>query len=117
MRLMKLPDHKRVVTIEPELFSKGWVYAAEDARRQFLIVSQRVKFLQRTIAHECGEQCSMASLFESATDKLKTKGGRTQSFRVRRMEAADLPSYLEEARPLYSKVLIAAVNPSKWHLA
>ena len=44
MRLMKLPDHKRVVTIEPELYSKGWVYAAEDARRQFLIVSQRVKF-------------------------------------------------------------------------
>ena len=58
--------------------------------------------------------CSLASLFESAEKKLRK--GRTGSFRVTRLDPADLPHYLDERASGFSRVVIAATNPAKWAL-
>ena len=70
--------------------------------------------VQSAIEHTVGEPCSLASLFESAA--LKLRKGRTGSFRVHRLTADELPAFLDETRPRFDKLVIAAVNPAYWRL-
>ena len=112
---VEIPDHQRVASIENEIYSKGFCYAAEDvARRQLLVVAQRMVNVQRAIEEQCGESISLASLFESATMKLRK--GKTGSFRVVKLAPSEVPSYLDERRPHFDRLVIAASNADKWRL-
>ena len=114
--ILNLPNNQRVASIENEIYSKGHCYLAEDvARRQLLVVAQRMVNVQRAIEEQCGESISLASLFESATMKLRK--GKTGSFRVVRLPPSEVPSYLDERRGHYDRLVIAATVPDKWRLA
>lgn len=103
---VEIPDHQRVASIENEIHSKGHIYAAEDvSRRQLLVIAQRMINVQRVIEEQCGECISLASLFESATMKLRK--GKTGSFRVVKLSPAEVPSYLDERRAHFGKLVIA----------
>ena len=69
--------------MQREVRAKGFVWAAEDVRRQVLILSQRGAHLQAAIEQLCYETVSLTSLCESATCQLRK--GRTGSWRVQRM--------------------------------
>ena len=113
---VEIPDHQRVASIENEIYSKGFCYAAEDvARRQLLVIAQRMINVQKAIEEQCGESISLASLFESATMKLRK--GKTGSFRIVKLSPAEVPSYLDERRSHFGKLVIAASNADKWRLA
>jgi hypothetical protein len=113
--VLELPTTKRLASVSPEIHSKKHVYAAEDVlRRQVLIVAQRMIAVQSAIEDTCGEPCSLASLFESAT--LKLRKGRTGSFRVHRLLPEELPAFLDEQRPRFARVVIAAHDPQRWQL-
>ena len=112
---VEIPDHQRVASIENEIHSKGYCYAAEDvARRQLLVIAQRMVNVKQAIEEECGESISLASLFESAAMKLRK--GKTGSFRVVKLAPSEVPSYLDERRAHFGKLLIAANNADKWQL-
>lgn len=113
MELIEL-KHERIYGVRREMYAKQWVYAAEDSRGTALIVAQRMRLIQIAIDKVCGEDCSLASLFESAADKLVK--GKTGSFYVKRMPAADLPAYVDAMRGHYERVIIAARNSDKWIL-
>ena len=113
--MLDLPDDKRVALIESEMYSKGHCYVAEDmVRRQLIVIGQRMVHIQSAIEEHCGEVISLASLFESAT--LKLRKGTTKSFRVVRMPPSDVPKYLDERRAQFDKLVIAASNADKWQL-
>lgn len=113
--VFEVPSHKRLASVRPELHSKKHVYAAEDVlRRQILVVGQRMIAVQSAIEDTVGEPCSLASLFESATMKLRK--GRTGSFRVHRLLPEELPAFLDEQRPRFARVVISTRNPAHWQL-
>ena len=92
----------------------GQCYVAEDARRQVLIVGQRMHAIQHAIEECVGEPRSMSSLFESAG--LKLRKGRTGNWRVHRVRVAELPVLVEELRPKFQRCVIASVSPDNWRL-
>ena len=48
--LVEVPVGTRVVSVEPEIYSKGHIYAAEDvARRQVLVLAQCMRHVKTTI--------------------------------------------------------------------
>ena len=112
--MFELPSTKRLASVRPEIHSKKHIYCAEDMRRQWLIVAQRMAAVQSTIQDEVGEPVSLASLFESAT--LKLRKGRTGSFRVHKLSPDELPAFLDEQRPHFERVVIASNNLDLWHL-
>ena len=113
--VVDLPVHKRISSVQPEIHSKGHVYVAEDVlRRQILVLAQRMVAVQTVIEDIVGEPCSLASLFESAT--LRLRKGRTGSFRVHRLSAEQLPAFLDERRQRFSRVVIATRNLDHWQL-
>jgi len=114
MHLLYLKNGCGIKKVEREIHAKGFVYAAEDCRGHVLVLSQRVRFLQEVIDQECNERCSIASLFESAEGKLK--GGRTESFKVYRMQFEEVGSYLKRSKTTFDKVIIAAMVKNKWVL-
>lgn len=105
---------KRVASVQLERCAKGFAYIAEDCRKEYMIVSQKMVHLQRAIEELCHEQYALASLFESAACKLRK--GRTGSFRIHRVPPRELPCFLDERACQYGKVLVAATNPSCWQL-
>ena len=106
---------KRLASVQSERCSKGHAYIAEDVcRRQVMCVSQKMVNLQAAIEETCNEQYALASLFESATMKLRK--GRTGSFKVHRVAPKDLPCFLNERGCQYGRVLVAASNPSCWQV-
>lgn len=112
---VEILDHQRVASIENEIYSKGHCYAAEDvARHQLLVIAQRMVNVQKAIEEQCGESISLASLFESASMKLRK--GKTGSFRVVKLAPAEVPRYLDEHRSHYDRLVIAASAPDKWQL-
>ena len=50
--VLNVPSEQRLASIEPEIHSKGFCYAAEDIRHDVLIVSQRMQAIKRYI-EEC----------------------------------------------------------------
>ena len=112
--VLDVPRQQRLASIQPEIHSKGHCYAAEDIRRDVLIVSQRMQAIKSYIEDCVGEPCSLASLFESAT--LKLQKGYTGSFRVHRLAPSEVPAFLDEKRPRFAKTVIAARNPDAWRL-
>jgi hypothetical protein len=114
MKLIELSSDHRLVEVKPELWSKGWVYITEDCRRTVLIVSQRLHLIAETIDRLCNQFVSISSLSESAT--CRRKGRTAGAWKVRRVSYADVPSVLQELRPRYSQVFIAAINPGVWKL-
>ena len=114
-QVLELPKGMRLTMVKPEIHTKGHCYAAEDLRRAVLIVGQRMSAVQAAIEESVGEPISLASLFESAD--LKLRKGRTGSFAVRRISPGELPSYLDERRPHYGKVVIGAVDPDAWRMS
>ena len=109
-----LLDDQRLASVKKEWYAKGHIWTAEDVRREVLILSQRMTHLQIAIEELCNETVSLTSLSESAC--LQLRGGRTKSWHVQRVEPAELPSFVDERRKLYKKVVIAADNPRKWKL-
>ena len=115
MKLIELSSDHRLVEVKPELWSKGWVYITEDCRRTVLIVSQRLHLIAETIDRLCNQFVSLSSLSESATCRLR--GGRTAgAWRVRRVSYAEAPSVIQELRPRYTQMVIAAINPGAWKM-
>ena len=114
-QVLELPKGMRITTVRPEIHSKGSCYAAEDVRRAVLCVAQRMSAIQTAIEESVGEPVSLASLFESADFKLRK--GRTGSFCVRRISPDELPTYLDEQRSKYGKVVIGAVDPDAWRMS
>ena len=112
---LEIPDNQRIASINNEIYSKGHVYAAEDvARKQLFVVAQRMINVQRAIEEQCGESISLASLFESASMKLRK--GKTSGFRVVKLAPTEVPGYLDERRAHFGKLVIAASNADKWQL-
>ena len=115
MTLIELSPDLRVVEVKPELWSKGWVYVTEDCRRTMLILSQRLHLIAETIDRLCNQFVSVSSLSESATCRLR--GGRTAgAWRVRRVTFDDALSLIQELRPRYTQMVIAAINPGAWKM-
>ena len=113
--MFALPADQRVASIGNEIYSKGHCYVAEDhARRQLLVIAQRMVHVQKAIEEQCGEVISLASLFESATRKLRK--GTTKSFKVVRLLPSEVPKYIDERRGHFDKFVIATSNSDKWHL-
>lgn len=115
--ILDIQPYERLCAVHPEMYAKGFCYAAEDVlRRQVVIVAQRMTHVQQAIEDICGEPLSLSSLFESAT--LKLRKGRTGSFRVHRLTPEEVPHYLDERRGRFSRIVIAARtgNTRKWHL-
>ena len=98
--LIEVPDSLMLVEVQPELWSKGWVYVAEDCRRQLLLVAQRLGCLSEAIERLTNETPSIASLSESAT--LRLRKGRTGSWLVRRVPREEAPTYWRLAA-IYSR--------------
>ena len=112
MTLADIPPNLRVVEVKPELWSKGWTYLCEDCRRTMLICSQRLHLIAEAIDRLCNQFVSVSSLSESATCRLK---GRTAgAWKVRRVSHADAPGVLQELRPRYERLVIAAINVGAW---
>lgn len=110
-----LERDQRLTSVENEIHSKGRVYVAEDvARRQLLVIAQRMINIQHAIEERSGETISLASLFESSSKKLRK--GVTSGYRVVRLSAEALPGYLDERRAHFDKTVISATNPTKWLL-
>ena len=61
MELVDLPDDQRLVRVEREWYAKGFIYACQDVRRELLILSQRVTYLQQAIEQLCNQTPSMTS--------------------------------------------------------
>ena len=115
--MLEVPIGTRLSTVEPEIYSKGHVYAAEDVlRRQVLVLAQRMRHVQTAIEDPdvCGEPVSLASLFESCN--LQLRRGRTGSFKVTRLAPSEAPSFVDERANRFGRVVIAATNPAKWQL-
>ena len=112
--LIEVPDSLTLVEVHPELWSKGWVYVAEDCRRQLLLVAQRLGCLSEAIERLTNETPSIASLSESAT--LRLRKGRTGNWLVRRVPREEAAVYLETRRHLFQRTVIAAINPGAWKL-
>ena len=115
--LVEVPLGTRLNSVEPEFYSKGHIYAAEDVlRRQVLVLAQRMKHVQTAIEDPdiCGEPISLASLFESCN--LQLRRGRTGSFKVTRLAPSEAPSFVDERAKRFGRVVIAATNASKWEL-
>ena len=103
---------RHLVHVKKEIRAMGHVYVCEDVRRHVLIVSQTLGSVQDAIEATCRESVSLSSLSETAT--MRTRKGRAGSFCVRRLSMEDAVAYVEEKRPAYARVLIAARDPSSW---
>lgn len=113
--VLEVPLGTRLSSVDPEYYSKGHIYAAEDVLRwQVLVLAQRMKHVQTAIEDICGEPCSLASLFESCN--LQLRKGRTGSFKVTRLTPSEVPSFLDEHAKRFGRVVIASMNPAKWQL-
>ena len=112
--LIEVPATLTLVEVHSEIWSKGWVYVAEDCRRQLLIVAQRLGCLREAIERLTNETPSIASLSESAT--LRLRKGRTGNWLVRRVPREKAAVYLETRRHLFLRTVIAAINPAAWKL-
>ena len=112
-KLIEVPSDAQLIEVGPELWSKHWVYIAEDCRMQLLIVSQRLHCIAEAIDQLCNQFVSVSSLSESATCRLK---GRTAgSWRVHRVTHADAPSLVTERRPRFARTYLATVNLGSWN--
>ena len=71
----------RLIEVEPgsklecerELHSKGHCYAAQDRRRQYLVLGQRVAAIRDIIREVVGEDVKLSSLYEAAAHELKVR--------------------------------------------
>ena len=114
-QLIQIRDDQRLHSCEPELYTRGHVYAAEDVtRKQMLIVAQKVANLAHAIADTTGESPPIACLYESANSLVRR--GRVGSFKVNRMRPEDLPGWLDAARRRYDQLVISASNPHSWRI-
>lgn len=115
-KIVDLPPDQRVAAVLREWRSKGCVYACLDARKQVLILSQRVSHVQAAIESLCNQRPSMTSLFESVGHRQR-RGYTAGTWSVVRLTPADLPAFVDEHRSKYQRVVIASDNPRKWRLS
>lgn len=115
MELVNLPDDQRLVRVEREWYAKGFIYACQDVRRELLILSQRVTYLQQAIEQLCNQTPSMTSLFENASRMQKS--GRTGAWSVVKLLPCQISEFVDENRVKYKRVVMACDNWRKWRLA
>ena len=115
MELFDLQPDQRLVSVERERNSKGFVYACLDVRKELIIVSQRIVHIQRAIEALCNHSPSVTSLFESAARR--HKGGRTAgAWSVVQLQSWQVVTFVDEHRVKYKRTVIACDNPRKWTL-
>ena len=110
----------RLIEVEPgsklecerELHSKGHCYAAQDRRRQYLVLGQRVAAIRDIIREVVGEDVKLSSLYEAAAHELKR--GYHYSFKVEKLKLSQLPDFTESLGGRYERVLVAAAQPGAW---
>ena len=113
--LVPIEPTSTLVHVRPELFSRGYVYAATDQRRTFLFLAQKLAHVQSAIADLAFEEVAIATLYEAANRCRRT--AKAGSFRVERMSRAEAPDWLSQHRKAYARVYIAAGNPRRWEIA
>ena len=97
---------------ERELHSKGHCYAAQDRRRQYLVLAQRVAAIRDYIREHVGEDVKLSSLYEAAAHELKR--GYHYSFKVDKIPLNELGAFTEGVGGRYEKVVVAAMQPAAW---
>ena len=115
MELVDLPSDRRLVHVDREWYGKGYVYAALDVRRELLILSQRVTYVQQAIEQLCNQTPSMTSLFDNASHRAR---GRTAgAWKVVKLLLCQVSEFVDEERVKYKRVVMACENWRKWGLA
>ena len=116
MELVDLPDDQRLVRVEREWYAKGFIYACQDVRRELLILSQRVTYLQQAIEQLCNQTPSMTSLFENAS-RMQKSGRTAGAWSVVKLLPGQVSEFVDENRVKYKRVVLACDNWRKWRLA
>jgi hypothetical protein len=113
--LVPIEPTSTLVHVRPELFSRGYVYAATDQRRTFLFLAQKLVHVQSAIADLALEEVAIATLYEAANRCRRT--AKAGSFRVERMSLAEAPDWLLQHRKAYARVYVCASNSRCWHIS
>lgn len=116
MELVDLPDDKRLVSVEREWYAKGFIYACLDVRRELLILSQRLTFLQQAIEQLCNQTPSFTSLCESAS-RMHKSGRTAGTWSVVKLLPCQISEFVDEHRVKYRRTVMACDNWRKWKLA
>ena len=116
MELMDLPEDQRLVRVEREWYAKGFIYACLDVRRELLILSQRVTYVQQAIEQLCNQTPSMTSLCESAS-RMHKSGRTAGAWSVVKLLPCQIAEFVDEHRVKYKRTVMACDNRRKWTLA
>ena len=116
MELVDLPDDQRLVSVEREWYAKGFIYACLDVRRELLILSQRLTFLQQAIEQLCNQTPSFTSLCESAS-RMHKSGRTAGAWSVVKLLPCQISEFVDEHRVKYRRTVMACDNWRKWKLA
>ena len=114
VEFINLPNDTNLTRVTKELHGRGYVYAALDSRRTFLILSQRLRNTQVAIEELANEEVCLASLYECANHLCRK--GKCGSFRIEKMDLHTLPAWLERERGRHARVVVAATCTRCWEL-
>lgn len=115
VRYMMLEVHPETTlkAVEIQPFFRGDLILCEDARRQYLLISQSMPGIARALDEVCGQTVSETSLYESARRQLRR--GRTGGcWSVLRLPCTEAIAHYNEQRAKYKQCVVAAWRPSAW---
>ena len=99
--------------VKEQPYYRGHLIVAEDARRQFLIISQSMSGIAAAIDEVCNQTVSETSLYESARRQLRR--GRTGGcWSVVRLPRDDGIAHYNQSRTKYERRVVVAWNPLAW---
>ena len=110
--VVDLPRQAVLVRVHKEPNTHGHVYACLDARRQLLVLSQRMRMIEALVSEATHERVNIASLYENASGKTRSH----RSWRVQKLDRDELPSWLEAKRALYDRVAICTKSTQAWEV-
>jgi hypothetical protein len=113
--VLELDSHTRLVEVRQELYAKGFVFIAQDVRKQFLIISQRAWQLQEAVQKLTNESVCVCSLYEAAAGDIQR--GRTGSWAVTKVVRENAAQHVEALRPQFQRTVLACTSPRNWSLS
>jgi hypothetical protein len=111
--IIRVDATKMLKNVSAQPYYRGDLIFAEDARGQYLIVSQSISGIALALDKVCNQTVSVTSLYESARRELRR--GRTGGcWNVLRLPRDEAIAHYNAQRGKYARRVVAAWRPSAW---
>ena len=114
-KMVPIDASKMLMHVEQQPFFRGDLLLAEDARRQYLLISQSMSGIAAALDECCNQTVSQTSLYESARQQLRGRTGGV--WNIVRLPQKEAIAHYNEQRGKYSKRIVVAWRESAWHFA